>query len=99
VTVLGVMCKMLLTSFMAFPSTNNCNTSRCLSVSSLLHSLSPPCQSYVSPDFSADRGWLHLEARYNNEALETGSLWAGYNFSVGKKLVLNATPMVGGGQL
>ena len=56
----------------------------------------PDAQSYVSPDFSADRGWLHLEARYNNEALETGSLWAGYNFSVGKKLVLNATPMVGG---
>jgi hypothetical protein len=55
----------------------------------------PGGQSYVSPDFSADRGWLHLEARYNNEALKTGSLWAGYNFSVGKKLVLNATPMVG----
>ena len=55
----------------------------------------PDAQSYVSPDFSADRGWLHLEARYNNEALETGSLWAGYNFSVGKKLVLDATPMVG----
>ena len=56
----------------------------------------PDDQSYVSPDFSADRGWLHLEARYNDEALETGSLWAGYNFSAGKKLVLDATPMVGG---
>ena len=56
----------------------------------------PDGQSYVSPDFSADRGWLHLEARYNNEALETGSLWAGYNFKAGKKLVLDATPMVGG---
>jgi hypothetical protein len=55
----------------------------------------PDGQSYVSPDFTADRGWLHLEARYNNEALKTGSLWAGYNFSAGKKLVLNATPMVG----
>jgi hypothetical protein len=56
----------------------------------------PDGQSYASPDFSADRGWLHLEARYNSEALKTGSLWAGYNFSVGKKLVLNATPMLGG---
>jgi hypothetical protein len=56
----------------------------------------PDSESYVSPDFSADRGRLHLEARYNNEALKTGSLWAGYNFSVGKKLVLDATPMVGG---
>jgi hypothetical protein len=34
----------------------------------------PDSQAYVSPDFSADRGWLHLEARYNNEALKTGSL-------------------------
>jgi hypothetical protein len=55
----------------------------------------PDDQSYVSPDFSANRGWLHLEARYNDEALETGSLWAGYNFSAGKKLVLDVTPMVG----
>ncbi len=56
----------------------------------------PGGQSYAMPDFSADHGWLHLEARYNDEALKTGSLWVGYNFSVGKKVVLNATPMVGG---
>jgi hypothetical protein len=56
----------------------------------------PGSPSYVSPDFSADRGWLHLEARYNNEALDTGSLWVGYNFEAEKKLVLNVTPMVGG---
>ena len=55
----------------------------------------PKGQSYVSPDFTADRNWLHLEARYNYEALKTASLWAGYNFSVGKKLALQATPMVG----
>lgn len=56
----------------------------------------PGGPSYVSPDFSADRGWLHLEARYNDEALQTGSLWVGYNFEAGKKLVLDVTPMVGG---
>jgi hypothetical protein len=56
----------------------------------------PHSQSYVSPDFSADRGWLHLEARYNNEALDTGSLWAGYNFSAGKRRMLDVTPMLGG---
>src|SRR6266480_2439497 len=38
----------------------------------------------------------HLEARYNYESIKTGSLWLGYNFSVGKKLVLEATPMFGG---
>jgi len=55
----------------------------------------PKGQSYVSPDFTADRNWLHLETRYNYEALQTASLWAGYNFSLGKKLALQATPMVG----
>jgi hypothetical protein len=53
-------------------------------------------QSYVSPTFSGDRGALHLEARYNYEAQQTGSLWAGYNLKAGKELVLEATPMIGG---
>jgi hypothetical protein len=56
----------------------------------------PDSQSYVDPVFTADRNWLHLEARYNYENLQTGSLWAGYNFSAGKKLVLDVTPMIGG---
>jgi len=51
---------------------------------------------YVNPVFTADRSWLHLEARYNYEALKTGSLWLGYNFTLGDKLVLEATPMLGG---
>lgn len=56
----------------------------------------PHGESYVSPTFTADRDTLHLEARYNYEGLRTGSLWVGYNLSVGKKLVLEATPMIGG---
>jgi hypothetical protein len=56
----------------------------------------PDQQSYVNPDFMADRGWLHLEARYNSEDFRTGSAWIGYNFTAGKKLVLNVTPMIGG---
>ena len=56
----------------------------------------PNDESYVDPVFTADRNWLHLEARYNYENLRTGSLWAGYNFSAGKKLVLDVTPMIGG---
>ncbi len=57
--------------------------------------LVPHDVSYAQPTFTADRGWLHLEARYNNENLQTGSLWAGYNLSAGKKLELDITPMVG----
>ena len=55
----------------------------------------PGGQSYVSPDFTADRARLHFEARYNNEAMQTGSLWVGANLSKGKKFVLNITPMAG----
>ena len=56
----------------------------------------PDETGYVDPVFSANHGWLHLEARYNYENLRTGSLWVGYNFSAGKKLVLEVTPMIGG---
>jgi hypothetical protein len=58
--------------------------------------LVPDSENYVNPNFTADRGRLHLEARYNYEAQKAGSLWVGRNFEVGDKLVLAVTPMVGG---
>jgi hypothetical protein len=58
--------------------------------------IAPNEGGYVSPILVADRASLHLEARYNYENLKTGSLWVGYTFTVGKRLVLNATPMIGG---
>lgn len=58
--------------------------------------LVPHDRSYASPTFSADGKHLHLEARYNYEDRETGSLWIGCNFRVGDKLTLDFTPMVGG---
>jgi len=58
--------------------------------------LIPNETSYANPTFTADRNWLHLESRYNYEDLRTGSLWVGYNFRAGQKLVLNITPMLGG---
>ena len=53
-------------------------------------------RDYVNPNLVADRDWLHLEARYNYESIKTGSLWLGYNFSFGKKLAFEVTPMFGG---
>jgi hypothetical protein len=53
-------------------------------------------RDYANPNFTADRDWLHFEARYNYEALKTGSVWLGCNFSFGEKLVFEATPMLGG---
>lgn len=53
-------------------------------------------RDYANPNLVVDHGWLHLEARYNYEAIKTGSLWLGYNFSFGKELAFEATPMLGG---
>jgi hypothetical protein len=50
---------------------------------------------YVQPTVAADRGWLHLEGRFNYEDLDTGSLWFGRNFSVGKVVTLEITPGIG----
>jgi hypothetical protein len=51
---------------------------------------------YVQPTAVADRGHLHLEARYNYEDLETGSAWVGVNWSGGETLEWEVTPMLGG---
>jgi hypothetical protein len=56
----------------------------------------PDEDGFANPNFTADHGWLHLEARYNSEDFRTGSAWIGYNFTAGKKLILNVTPMIGG---
>lgn len=56
----------------------------------------PDSRNYVQPTVAADRRWLHLEARYNYEGMDTGSAWVGYNFHVGEKLSLDFTPMLGG---
>jgi hypothetical protein len=53
-------------------------------------------QDYANPVITADHGWLHIEARYNYEALKTGSLLLGYNFGFGEKLEISLTPMLGG---
>ena len=55
----------------------------------------PHDSDYVQPTFTADRGVLHLEARYNYEDLETGSVWAGYNFALGDAVSFEVTPMLG----
>lgn len=56
----------------------------------------PDAREYVQPTATADRDWLHLEARYNYEDMDTGSAWLGYNFSGGDKLTWELTPMLGG---
>ena len=55
----------------------------------------PDDSNYLQPTVSADRGWLHLEARYNYEAQQTASFWAGVNFEAGERVTLALTPMFG----
>jgi hypothetical protein len=55
----------------------------------------PGDQVYLQPTLAMDLNWLHLEARYNYEALDTASAWIGYNFSFGEKLSIAFTPMMG----
>jgi len=55
----------------------------------------PDDSNYLQPTLAADRGWLHLEGRFNYEDLDTGSAWLGYNFSVGEAVTLEITPMIG----
>ena len=47
------------------------------------------------PVVRADKGALHLEARYNYEAEETFSVWGGYNISGGNDFEYLFTPMAG----
>jgi hypothetical protein len=56
----------------------------------------PDSDDYVQPTLTADRGWLHLEARYNYEALDTGSAWLGFNFGGGKTVTWTFVPIIGG---
>ena len=43
----------------------------------------------------ADRGQLHVEARYNYEAIDSGSVFAGWKFSGGQKLTWEVVPILG----
>jgi hypothetical protein len=56
----------------------------------------PDDDGYAQPTVGADRGALHLEARYNYEALRTASLWVGYTMRGGQRVQWELTPMAGG---
>ena len=49
-----------------------------------------------SPIYAVNKDWLHLEARYNYEDMNTFSAWFGYNFSGGNNFQYTITPMIGG---
>ena len=56
---------------------------------------SDTCARYTTTIGQARKDPLLIEARYNYEALHTGSLWVGRTFAGGEALTWEVTPMVG----
>lgn len=52
--------------------------------------------NYTSAIAVADRGPLHLEARYNYESIGTRSAFVGWTFSGGDTITWELTPLLGG---
>jgi hypothetical protein len=55
----------------------------------------PEGQNFGLGTATADHGGLHLEARYNYEALRTGSAFIGWTVEFGDTVTLALTPMAG----
>ncbi|HVP62733.1 MAG TPA: hypothetical protein VMT11_19410 [Myxococcaceae bacterium] len=55
----------------------------------------PEQVNFGVPTVTADHGPLHLEARYNYEALRTGSAFIGWNFEFGETVTFGLTPILG----
>lgn len=62
---------------------------------SVIAYLLPQDDDYLQPEIDVDIGALHLELRYNYEALDTASAWVGYNFTAGRDVQIEFTPMLG----
>jgi len=55
----------------------------------------PGDESFFNPTFYADGKKIHLEGRYNYEAMNTASIFAGWNFNFGKAVKFEITPIAG----
>lgn len=55
----------------------------------------PHASDYWVGIAAANRDALHLEARYNYENIDAGSLFAGWTFTAGEALSLSFTPILG----
>jgi hypothetical protein len=53
-------------------------------------------ENYTSAIVIADRGPLHLEARYNYESVGARSAFVGWTFSAGEAVTWKLTPLLGG---
>jgi len=51
--------------------------------------------NYIQPTITADRGALHLEARYNYEDMRSVSGFVGWNFAFERAVTVEVTPIFG----
>jgi len=79
----------------AATTTTSAGPSWSFGISGALYAL-PDEDDFAQPTLRADRGRLHLEARYNYEDRESTSFFAGGTFEIGAKTKLALTPMLGG---
>ena len=61
----------------------------------LLFYVVPDETNYLLPIVTADHGPVHLEARYNYEALRTASFFVGWNLAFGDTVTFTLTPIAG----
>jgi hypothetical protein len=56
----------------------------------------PEQENFAMLTAPVDIRWVHFEGRYNYEALDSGSAFAGVSAAWGQELELRLTPMIGG---
>jgi hypothetical protein len=78
----------------SLPGPNATKPSWAYSATGMYYSL-PDQSDFLLAVASAEQGPLHLEARYNYEAIDAGSMFAGWKFSGGKSLAYDLTPIIG----
>jgi hypothetical protein len=91
----GRCAPLILVGLLAFVPGHAAESTWTLSASAYFY-LVPEDVDYLQPTVMADRGKVHLEARYNYEDLETGSIWIGATLHVGDELSIRFTPILGG---
>ena len=93
---MNVRCRaLLLLAVLAVPACAGADDAWELHLSGALYAL-PAESDFVQPTLRADRGSLHLEARYNYEDRDSASFFTGANFEWGEKVTFALTPMLGG---
>jgi hypothetical protein len=85
----------LATALPVVSSAQEATAARTWAVSAEAYQYFHPDGNFLLPILRADRGALHLEARWHYEDAQTLSAWAGWNWETGETVELALTPMIG----